>query len=657
MPEKFDRFELEYIVGSGGTADVWKAVDPKREAAVALKIFRVSATAEARQRFLVEADISGMLTSRRVVRVHEAIEYRGRFALVLDLCAGSVGAWARRDGAIHPWWLARIGIEILHALEHAHARGVLHLDIKPENILLDLEGGIKLADFGVAQLLDHNSTMGQTSAMWGTLPFTAPERRLGREPNAGSDLYSLAATLAWLGTAGEAMGDLYVPQVLERLRVDLPHELVSCLQRASAYEPGERYHDARTMRKELEQLQAEWEVEPVPVLLGLGDSIAKLDTRGRSGVNLVDRRPRGWAFVAIAGPIAIVVSIASVVVAWRGGAGAPELETVPAESPLRSPDRGADTLLRCDDALDFLRSVIRMGPRETMAATALHIDDDERVDIIYTNQLDPSLTVYRGGAAPLAGERFTIDIPRSHARAIVGDVDGDGDLDLVTIHADSSSIISHLGDGDRAFNPMSAQFQAPAPLNAELVDWDEDGRLDLMMTLVEGEQCTAWRRGLGDGTFESHVCVGPASTLLQPFVVRPPGVVVRNRAGQFSLYRRSDQNRLRDRFALWDPGDLVPESVMHSTVRDLDGDGVDELYVVAARGSRHGILRVALDGAVPCWLVHDLPVPRRQFADLADVDGDGVVDVVARSTCAGCTSNHIVLVGWREHIEERQRTR
>ncbi|MEV8437091.1 serine/threonine-protein kinase [Actinosynnema sp. NPDC051121] len=185
-------------LGQGGFATVYRARQVQLNREVAVKIDdRVLRTERDRRRFLREAHAAARLSGHpHVVSVHDAnFTPDGTPYLVMELCTGgSLADVVRREGPLGPDRVRQLGVQLADALAAAHAEGVLHRDIKPGNILLDRYGTAKLADFGLAALLDAEGSSTVTRDALSP-SYAAPEAFAMAQPTASADVYALAATL------------------------------------------------------------------------------------------------------------------------------------------------------------------------------------------------------------------------------------------------------------------------------------------------------------------------------------------------------------------------------------------------------------------------------------------------------------------------------
>ncbi|MFC7387942.1 serine/threonine-protein kinase [Sphaerisporangium rhizosphaerae] len=196
------RYRLLEPIGRGGMGTVWRAHDEilGRETAVKELIAPPELTGPEREIFATrtfrEARAAGRVSHPGVATVYDVFEENGHPWIVLQLVdSDTLGAVVRDQGPLHPVRVAEIGLEVLAALRAAHHAGVLHRDVKPDNVLLAKHGGrAVLTDFGIATLED-DSPVTRTGTLIGTPAFIAPERAAGGQATRSSDLWSLGVTL------------------------------------------------------------------------------------------------------------------------------------------------------------------------------------------------------------------------------------------------------------------------------------------------------------------------------------------------------------------------------------------------------------------------------------------------------------------------------
>ncbi|MEU8381346.1 protein kinase [Streptosporangium sp. NPDC048865] len=195
------RYRLLERIGRGGMGTVWRARDEVlgRDVAVKEVIPSPDLTGPEREVFTVrtlrEARAAGRIGHPGVATVYDVIEEQGRPWIVMQLVdSRTLGAVVREDGPLPPMRVARIGLEVLGALLAAHHAGVLHRDVKPDNVLIAADGRAVLTDFGIA-VLEGDSSITRTGSLIGTPAFIAPERASGGPAEFASDLWSLGVTL------------------------------------------------------------------------------------------------------------------------------------------------------------------------------------------------------------------------------------------------------------------------------------------------------------------------------------------------------------------------------------------------------------------------------------------------------------------------------
>ena len=195
------RYALGTVLGRGGMGVVWLATDQVLRREVALKEISYpihltdSERAVLRERTLREARAAARLDHPCVVTIHDVVEEDGRPWLVMEhVHSRSLQRLIEETGPLSPAQVARIGLDVLAALEVAHAAGIVHRDVKPANVLVGEDGHACLTDFGIATTTD-DSTLTVEGAVLGSPSYMAPERANGEPPTAAVDLWSAGATM------------------------------------------------------------------------------------------------------------------------------------------------------------------------------------------------------------------------------------------------------------------------------------------------------------------------------------------------------------------------------------------------------------------------------------------------------------------------------
>jgi serine/threonine protein kinase len=190
-------YEIEDLLGTGGMAMVYRARQRSLGGRqVALKVLAPERVADEsfRERFRREGEHAARLDHPHIVPVYDAGEADGRLYLAMRLIEGVTLAQRIARGALSPGYTVALLRPVADALDLAHSEGVVHRDVKPQNILLDTRGRAYLADFGIAKSASSLS-LTHTGAFVGSIHYASPEQILGDEPTGGSDVYALAAVL------------------------------------------------------------------------------------------------------------------------------------------------------------------------------------------------------------------------------------------------------------------------------------------------------------------------------------------------------------------------------------------------------------------------------------------------------------------------------
>jgi len=253
-PERIGKYELLEPLGSGGMATVYRGRDPDLQREVAVKVLHphLCSREESRLRFRREARAVARLKHPAVLEVYEAGEDAGRPFIVSELVAGgSLDAWASARRPLPTEIVAALGLRISEGLHAAHQAGIIHRDLKPGNILIGTGGRVKVADFGIAQIVDieHLTSTGQ---ILGSPAFMSPEHLDGARLDARADVFSFGTLLYWL-----AVGELpfqgpnphaVLRRVLEaqypdpaRVRPDIGEPLADVIRTCLQRRPDDRY--------------------------------------------------------------------------------------------------------------------------------------------------------------------------------------------------------------------------------------------------------------------------------------------------------------------------------------------------------------------------------------------------------------------------------
>jgi len=265
------RYELVELVGTGGMSSVYKAHDRLLERNVALKVLHphYGDDEEYVERFRREARAVAQMSHPNIVTVIDRGEDDGQQYIVFEYVDGeNLKQLVERNGPLPARRAVELGIEMGDALAFAHEHGLVHRDVKPQNVLLTPDGEAKVTDFGIARSLDVEQGVTQTGTVLGTSNYLSPEQASGKPVTPATDVYSLGVVLYELLT-GEVPfpGENFVavamkhinepPPDLAEKRPDVPLRLVAAVQRALEKDPERRFGSMDQFVWELRQCLAE----------------------------------------------------------------------------------------------------------------------------------------------------------------------------------------------------------------------------------------------------------------------------------------------------------------------------------------------------------------------------------------------------------------
>jgi serine/threonine-protein kinase len=269
------RYRIERQLGRGAMGAVYLGRDPQIGRQVAIKTmalaseFEGAELVEARQRFFREAETAGRLQHPDIVTIFDAGEDHELAYIAMEYLKGHDLQRHTQSVQLLPMpVVAQIGERVAGALAHAHSQGVVHRDVKPANVMVDLAHGVvKVTDFGIARITDSSRT--RTGMVLGTPSFMSPEQMSGRRVDGRADLYSLGVMLFQLLTGqlphrAESMAKLMYAIAnetapdLRTLRPDIPEALAQLVARALSKQPEARHADGRQMAAALHDVVALW---------------------------------------------------------------------------------------------------------------------------------------------------------------------------------------------------------------------------------------------------------------------------------------------------------------------------------------------------------------------------------------------------------------
>lgn len=247
-----ERYEIISRVGSGGMADVYKAMDHKLNRLVAVKVLKAEFRGDGSfvSKFRKEAQAAAGLAHPNIVNVYDVGEDRGLYYIVMELVEGiTLKNYIDKKGKLSVKEATSIAIQVSLGLECAHNQGIVHRDVKPQNIIISVDGKVKLSDFGIAKAINSNTI---TANVMGSVHYSSPEQVRGGFADAKSDVYSLGITMYEMVTGRVPFdGDTTVAIAIKHLQEeivppsrytpDLPYSLEQIILKSTQKNPERRY--------------------------------------------------------------------------------------------------------------------------------------------------------------------------------------------------------------------------------------------------------------------------------------------------------------------------------------------------------------------------------------------------------------------------------
>jgi len=434
------RYRVTERIGTGGMADVYKAVDETLGRTVAVKVMhaRYADDPDFVQRFRHEASAAANLSHPAIVNIYDYGVERGTYYIVMELVRGTdLKQIVKQRGALDPIKVAEYGAQACAALTVAHGYGIIHRDIKPQNIVLMPDGGIKVMDFGIARAVDSDAT--QTGSVLGTAQYVSPEQAQGQKLGPESDLYSLGVVLYELATGrlpfdGETPVSVALRHVNDTapaprsVNPNIPPALEAVILKSMQKDPSKRYRSAEEMREDLLRVVAGRSVAAMPRV----DDTSVMPPVGRTGapadIERVDTERRGmspWIWVAL---IVVAILLGLGVAAALG-----------AFSELRVPQTAGMTVTEAKAAIAKVGLVVAT---ETVSAS-----DSVAQDLVIGT--DPA-----AGAAAKSGDGITLIVSSGPQKIAVPDVVGSGE---------TSAVVAILRSGFKNNPDITRDFNSKYP--------------------------------------------------------------------------------------------------------------------------------------------------------------------------------------------------
>jgi eukaryotic-like serine/threonine-protein kinase len=310
------RYRVQDVLGSGGMAVVYKAEDSILGRTVALKTLhrRYAEIPSFRRRFRQEARAMASLDHQNIVKVYD-ISHDGEVPFIVAECVTGKdmsGLLSEKHGRLDEKTTRRIAAQLLKALAYAHRRGIVHRDIKPSNILMTPSGTVKVADFGIARIVEDDSEGGEPGEIIGSARYMSPEQLRGREATQQSDIYSVGILLYHcLAGRPPFSGDLKslaqqqlheTPTPLRRINRKITPHMEAVVMKALEKKPEHRYPSATAMLDDLEDMS-------LPKIVGVTQEMPK-------NQKPKPRRSRGK--LALASTLAVLLLAAGTAVGATG---------------------------------------------------------------------------------------------------------------------------------------------------------------------------------------------------------------------------------------------------------------------------------------------------------------------------------------------------
>jgi len=329
--QQFGPYKITEKLGEGGMAVVYKGYQQSLNRYVAIKVLRqeLAQDEEFVARFRREALAVADLDHPNILHVYDAGFVQGMYYIVMAFVDGGSLRDLVSQGPLEPEYALSIASQVADALHHAHQRGIVHRDVKPNNILLSRDGRPLLSDFGIAKALHESTGLTRTGMSIGTPEYMAPEQIQGQKVDARTDIYALGIVLyemlaGWAPFSSTTpVAALYKqvnepPPPLRQANISIPAWMEAVVSKALAKSPLDRYQQASDFAGALRQRQAP-AYTPAPTRISPPAKVPRVETEGKGRRKAVP--------VLIAGIVLLLLALVAVVVILLSGG--PEVTTGP----------------------------------------------------------------------------------------------------------------------------------------------------------------------------------------------------------------------------------------------------------------------------------------------------------------------------------------
>jgi eukaryotic-like serine/threonine-protein kinase len=350
-PPKLGRYRVDELLGSGGMALVYRGHDARLQRVVAIKLLadNLAEDDSFRRRFVREARTVARLAHPNVVRIYDVGESGGRPYFVMEFVDGeTLAGHLRRRQRLPVHEAVRIADGLASGLEHAHGAGLVHRDVKPHNVLLTADGGVKIVDFGIARLLDETAITLSGSVL-GTAAYLAPEQALGGDITPAADVYALGVVVFEMVAGRVPFGAARSLDVrrrrttpsLQDIAPDVPAGLDALVRACLTADPSQR-PTAADVAEHLRRIAAELPTDAVLSASAGATPVGVVDAKTRVQTRVSTRSPgavrsRRGKLLWLAAGVALVLALALTAVFANGSPSRPEQAPTP---PLPSTPAG-----------------------------------------------------------------------------------------------------------------------------------------------------------------------------------------------------------------------------------------------------------------------------------------------------------------------------